>query len=479
MKKTLALTLILLSSLFFPLLASAENIRAYITDFTVSGGDSADLKTTLKRLMSSRLSGDGLITVETPAEADVVISGSYTMLGKMFSLDATAKNAQGKQLAAAYEQGESIDALIPAVGKISSKLKGEIVKQYPTAATPATPSAIQPPVSSQIIKTPASELLRNEPAPGWTSQRIAGAKSAITSWGTDEVLVADQEGLYLYKRDGKLALIAQAALAQHQKLLAIDAIGPDQDGKVLAFVTIIDREAPSSRVYSIQNGTLKVVAQDLPYMFRALAPYGGKKQLFAQQMGRSDDYYGDVYEASFADGTVKLANPIKMPRFANIFNFNLFRDQSGKSYLTCFNDSGYLLVYGDGDEIWRSSDKFGGSETYFQRRDMENERTTGTPFRTRFIDQRIAVTEKGEVLVPQNAGFFVLGNARSYSRYSMVAFAWNGSSLEELWRTKPSQNYLADYDFNQQSREMVLLEVTQKSGLGGKGGSLVRILRAE
>ncbi|ACH37583.1 hypothetical protein Gbem_0554 [Citrifermentans bemidjiense Bem] len=476
MKRTLALTLILLSSLFFPLLASAENIRAYVSDFTVSGGDSADLKTTLKRLMSSRLSGDGLVTVETAAEADVVISGSYTMLGKMFSLDATAKNAQGKQLAAAYEQGESIDALIPAVGKISSKLKGEIVKQYPQAAAPAA-APLQSPAF--VTKAPASEIVRSEAGAGWASQRIAGAKSAIASWGTEEMIIADADALYLYKKGDKLALLGQAALPQHQKLLGIDAIGPDQEGKVLAFVTLMDREAPSSRVYSIQNGTLKAVAQDLPYMFRALAPYGGKKQLFAQEMGRSDDYYGDVFEASFVDGKVKLANPIKMPRFANIFNFNLFRDRSGKSFLTCFNDSGYLLVYADGDEIWRSSEKFGGTETYFQRRDIENERTTGTPFRTRFIDQRITVTDKGEVIVPQNAGFFVLGNARSYSRYSMVDFAWNGSTLEELWRTKPSQNYLADYDFNQKSREMVLMEVTQKTGLGGKGGSLVRILRAE
>lgn len=452
MKRTLALTLILLSSLFFPLLASAENIRAYISDFAVSGGDSADLKTTLKRLMSSRLSGDGLVTVETPAEADLIVSGSYTMLGKMFSLDATAKTAQGKQLAAAYEQGESIDVLIPAVGKISNKLKSEILKQYPQTAAPAA-APLQPPAA--VMKAPASEIVRSEATAGWASQRIAGAKSAIASWGTDEVLIGDQDGLYLYKRDGKLTLLAQAALAQHQKMLAVDAIGPDQDGKVLAFVTIIDREAPSSRVYSIEKGTLKPVAQDLPYMFRALAPYGGKKQLFAQEMGRSEDYYGDVYEASFADGKVKLANPIKMPRFANIFNFNLFRDRSGKSYLTCFNDSGYLLVYADGDEIWRSSEKFGGTETYFQRRDMENERSSGTPFRTRFIDQRITVTDKGEVIVPQNGGFFVLGNARSYSRYSMVDFAWNGSTLEELWRTKPSQNYLADYDFSQIGKSVV------------------------
>ena len=188
-----------------------------------------------------------------------------------------------------------------------------------------------------------------------------------------------------------------------------------------------------------------------------------------------------MYEASIIDKGVKLSNPIKMPRFANIFNFNLFRDQSGKSYLTTFSDSGYLLVYSSetGEELWRSTDKFGGSETYFQRRDWENERTNMTPFRTRFLDQRITVTEKGEILVPQNSGFFVLGNLRSYSKYSVVNFAWNGSSLEEKWRTKQSQNYLADYSYNPATKELVLLEVAQKDTFGGKGGSVVRLLGIE
>ena len=475
MKRSLVATLILLGSLLIPLTASADTIRAYIADFTVSPTDSGDLKNTLKRLFSSRLTGEGVSTVDSAAEADVVISGSYTMLGKMFSLDAFAKSLSGKQLAAAYEQGESLDALIPAVGKLSAKLRGDIARQYQQVPAAASAPATVPAPSA---KTASADILRSEPTSGWISQRIAGAKSAIATWGTGEMLIADEDVLQLYRQGAKLALVTEAKLPERQKVLGIDTIGPDSEGKVLVFVTTIDKEAPSSRIYSVQNDTLKLVAQDLPYMFRTLAPYGEAKKLYAQQMGRTEDYYGDVFEAAYVNGAIKVSNPIKMPRFGNIFNFNLFRDQPGNQYITLFNEDGYLLVYSQGgEELWRSSEKFGGTETYFQRRDSENERVSGTPFRTRFIDQRITVTDKGEIVVPQNAGFFVLGNQRSYSRYSMVSFAWNGSSLEELWRTKASQNYLADYAYHPESRDLVLLEVTQKRGLAGKGGSLVRITR--
>lgn len=477
MKRPLAAALILLGSLLVPLAASADTIRAYIADFTVSPADSGDLKTTLKRLFASRLSGEGVSTVDSAADADVIVTGSYTMLGKMFSLDAFAKSASGRQLAAAYEQGESLDALIPAVGKLSARIRGDIARQYRQApAAASTPAPAPVPAASAIA--PAADVVRSEPASGWTSQRIPGAKNTLATWGTREMLIADEDALQLYRQGAKLTLLTEAKLPERQKVLGIDAIGPDSEGKVLVFVTTLDKEAPASRIYSVQNDTLKLVAQDLPYMFRTMAPFGEAKKLYAQQMGRSEDYYGDVFEASYQNGAVKLDNPIKMPRFGNIFNFNMFRDQSGKAYLTVFSDSGYLLVYTDeGEELWRSSEKFGGTETYFQRRDSENERVSGTPFRTRFIDQRITVTEKGEILVPQNAGFFVLGNQRAYSRYSIVSFAWNGSSLEELWRTKASQNYLPDYAYHPGNRELVLLEVTQKKGLAGKGGSLIRITK--
>lgn len=487
MKRSLVATLVLLSALLITTAASAGSIRAYIADFAVSPADTANLKPTLQRLLATRIAGDGLVTVDSAAEADVVVSGSYVTLGKMFSLDAIAKNASGKQVAAAFEQGESVDALIPAIGKLSQKLKGDILAEMKISAAitaPAAPKAapaadiIRKPAAAEIIKAPTADIVRNEATPGWYSQRITGVMSGITTWGTKDVVIADNTGIRLYRPGTKLELVTEVTLPGSMKILGVDA-APEANGRVIIFATIMDRETIASRIYALQNDALKLVAENVPYMFRSLAPYGGPKKVYAQQMGRGEDFYGDVYEASIVDGGVKLANPVKMPRHANIFNFNMFRDASGKSYLTAFSESGYLLVYSDtGEELWRSSDKLGGSETYFQKRDAD-ERTTGTPFRTRFIDQRIVVTDKGEVMVPQNTGFFVLGNLRSYSKYSIVSFAWNGSSLEESWRTKQSQNYLADWAYNPVSKELTLLEVAQKGTLGGKGGSLVRVLGVE
>ena len=472
MKRPIFAVLLLLGSLLIPMAASAAQIRAFVDDFTVSPADSSDFKNTLQRLFNSRLSGDGIKTVETRAEADVIVSGSYTRLGKMFSIDAFAKSAPGELIASAFEQGESIDSLIPAVGKISSRLKGDIVKLYPQTAGAAPEPA---------EKAPASEIIRSQATSGWTSQRIVGEQRALAALGAKDFLVGEENAVRLYRQDNtKLVMLAEAKLPVSQKIIGIDTIAPDSDGRVLAFVTIVDRETPASRIYAVQNGTLKRVSEDLPYFFRAIALNAGPKQLYAQQMGPTDDYYGNLFEASYAEGGIKLKNPIKMPRFANIFNFNVFRDQSGKSFPIAFSESGYLIVYSEsGEELWRSSDKFGGSETYFQRKDSEHERTAGTPFRTRFIDQRIVVSDKGEIIVPQNDGFYVVGNSRSYSRYSLVSFAWNGASLEELWRTKPSKSYLADYAYLPGSSELALLEVTQKAGLLSKGGSMVRVIRAE
>lgn len=488
MKRSLVATLVLLSALLAATAASAGAIRAYIADFAVSPADTANLKPTLQRLLATRIAGDGLVTVDSASEADVIVSGSYVTLGKMFSLDAIAKNASGKQVATAFEQGESVDALIPAIGKLSAKLKGDILGQIKVPAATAAPTVaqtapaadiIRKPASAEIVRAPTAEIVHNEATPGWYSQRITGVLGGIATWGTKDVVVAGNDGIHVYRPGAKLELVTEAAIPDQMKIIGVDALGPEGNGRVLIFVTIMDRETIASRIYALQNDALKLVADNVPYMFRSLSPYGGPKKIYAQQMGRTEDFYGDVYEASIVDGGVKLANPIKMPRYANIFNFNMFRDASGKSYLTAFSESGYLLVYSDtGEELWRSSDKLGGSETYFQKKDAD-ERTTGTPFRTRFIDQRIVVTDKGDVMVPQNSGFFVLGNLRSYSKYSIVSFAWNGSSLEESWRTKQSQNYLADWAFNPASKELTLLEVAQKGTFGGKGGSVVRVLGVE
>jgi hypothetical protein len=471
MKRPAVAVLLLVCALLIPTLAAAAQIRAYVAEFAVVPPDAAGLKKTLQTLLSSRMASEAISPVAAASEADVIISGSYTQLGKIFSLDAVAKLASGRTLATVFEQGESQDDLIPALGRISTKLKTELPLRYQQAPAPAATPQVQTQPAAQRGSTV------------WLSQRIVAPQLGLAPGTTRaegrEFFVAESHSLRLYRQEKPLKLLAEVSFSIRENVIAIDSAGPDQNGNPLVYVSIMDGEAPASKIFSFEDGKLKPVASNLPYLFRAIALNGGKSRIYAQQMGLGEDYFGDLFEVYQTGSKIELKNPIKMPRYGNVFNYNRVTGPDGKSYPTVLSTDGYLVVYSDaGEELWRSSEKFGGSETFFQRESGVNVRATDERLRWRFIDQRITVTSSGEIIVPQNAGFFVLGNNRSYSKYALVSFSWNGSSIEEIWRTKQSQNYMADYYLDDQNHEIVLLEVVQKEGLFSKGGSAIRVIRA-
>jgi hypothetical protein len=484
MTRSLSLIAVVLfaCSLLLPGLASAAPVRAYLPEFKVTPADTAGLKTTLPSLLSSRLSSaEAIVPVASTEEAQVVIAGSYTQLGKVFSLDAVAKLPSGTTLCTVYEQGESQDDLIPALGRLSAKLKSELQQRYTQAVQPATLPATAPAAQIAAAAVPATA---EHGRTVWLSQRLKGAQIGIAPARTTaegaEYFIADSRALRLYRKEKNLTLLAEVEFPVREKLLAVDSLGPDQAGNPVVFVTAMDGESLSSKIYRYQDKKLVLVAANLPYMFRVMALNGGPAKLYGQEMSLRDDFFGDIHELALNGSTLQRKGALKAPRYGNIFNYNQVKGSDGTLYLTVLSPDGYLVVCSEaGEEIWRSNEKFGGSETYFQREVLANQRTIDDKYRWRFIDQRITVTAKGEIILPQNAGFFVLGNARSYSNHSMVALAWNGSSFEETWRSKPAQTYLADYFLDPRTQELTLLEVVQKEGFFSKGGSAIRVIRAE
>lgn len=490
MKRSLQVLILLFCCLLTPILAAAGPIKAHVAEFAVSPAppEAEALKTTLQRLLFSRLESDEISTVSAPSDADVLVTGSYTQLGKVFSLDAVAKLPSGKKIASAFDQGESADDLIPALGRISAKLKAAIVKNYRQA--PAQAAAA--PVASASAPAPAAFAA---PAPAasaptlgqtaWLSQRLPGAQialaPAVSGAAGTEVFLAEDHAVRLYRQEKTLKLLAQAELALKEKVVGIDSTGPDATGAPCVFVSIMDGDLPASKVFRFQDGKLKLVASKIPYLFRAIALAGGQRKMYAQEIGLTDaDYFGDLYEATLVGDKVEVKNPIKLPLYANLFNYNRFQGADGKSYSVVLNSDGYLVVFSDaGEEIWRSTEKVGGSETFFERSVGASRKADNGKNRWRFLDQRVTVTPDGQIIVPQNGGFFVVGDFRSYSNYALVSYTWSGTALEERWRTKTSQNYLADYYLDPAAREFVLLEVVQKAGLFRKAAAAVRAIKAD
>jgi len=465
-----------------------------VPPFAVTGGQNRDeLKGNLQTLLSSRLSGEGLLAVESPAAADITVSGSYLVFGKIFSLDAVAKSSTGAVLARAFTQGSSQDELIPAMGKLAKMLADDVAKlNIPASA----PSAVLIP-SRQASHGAATERARavpqtppdiiraqNQVKPdnsGWVSQRLVGVLNNIALGrvldGEREIFMTGDRTLRYYLQGKEMRLVAERSFAGDEKVLTVDTADLDGDGVPEIYLTMMKGDTLASQVWRPEKNTLVKVADNLQYFFRGIALRGKEKRIYAQERGINEDYYGDVYELVKSGANFSLKNPIKLPRFGNIFNFNMFTDAQGKSYYILFNPDGYLLVYSQElEQLWKSSDKFGGSETYFSRR---TDPTQISLTRYRFLDQRITVTTAGEIIVPENSGFFVVGDSRSYSKSAVVAFNWNGSSLVEDWRTRQSQDYMPDYVFDDAAKMLIVLEVVQKEGIMAKGASVVAIKKVD
>lgn len=485
MKKYALLLMLLICSLILPSMAEAY-IKVYVAEFAVAGAPNRDeLKVMLQTLLASRLNGERLLVVDAPAVAEVVVSGSYAGIGKSFSLDAVVKNSAGNVMTRAFAQGESQEELLPAVGKLAQILTEGIL-----SAQPAPPPPSADIVRKEAAPVPAPDIIKAPPmekvgASGWISQRLDGVMVAMAAGktlenGDKELYIADQHSLKLYRLAKELTLVCEVALKKEEKILAIDTADLDGDGVQELYVTIQTMELLTSQVWQVKGNAFVRIAEKLPYFFRGIGLAGGEKKIYVQQMGRDADFYGDVFELVKAGDKYEMRNPLKLPRLAFLYNFNQFTDAAGRLYFVVLHENGYLLVYNkEGEELWRSNDKYGGTEVYFIRDDLANVRITGDPYRWIYLEQRIVVTKDGEIIVPQNSSDWAVGKVRSYRKSTVCSLGWNGSLLEEKWHTRESQNYLADFSYDQEKKELILLQVVKRDGLFSKGASAVAIKKVE
>jgi hypothetical protein len=499
--------IILLAALLVPLLAHtsfAAQLRVFVTDMNVIGVQNRDeMKLSLQTLLASRLSGEKLIAVGSAAEADVLVSGTYIMIGKVFSMDAMARTSNGRTLARTFIQGDSSEELISSVGKLADKLSLELVKLIDSGQITATPLQLAaPPVrpaASDIIRNEHQQQLQYAPTSniirpreieqgnvgGWVSKRLPGAANLLAvgktlADGSREIFLAEDQRLIYFRQGSELKQMADVQFKNTEKILSLDTI-EGSNGTLEIYVTIIRGDDLVSQVWQVKGDKIAQLATDLPYYFRVINLAGGPKKLYAQEIGRDTDYYGDVCEATRNGNSISLKNPIKMPRFGSIYNFNQFRDNEGKLWAVVINPDNYLVVYDqEQNEIWRSNDRFGGSELHFERPDTTvNARVTGQNSRWIFLDQRIQVTSKEEILVGKNEGTFVVGNSRSYKKGAVYCLAWNGSSLEEKWRTRDTQNYMPDFWLDEAKNELLILQKVQRPGLSERGASSLSIKKVE
>ncbi|WP_305733364.1 VCBS repeat-containing protein [Trichlorobacter ammonificans] len=463
----------------------------------------------MQALLASRIGGPRILAVASAAEAEVTVNGTYLVIGKNYSLDAVAKGTDGQTISRTFVQGEGgQEVLFGAAGALAEKLSADLVKQADAGRIPRVSrgaGAVQPPVAAKAVvpsdivradaapvqRMPQADIIRSEEFRRGTPnageiRRLDGVFNLMTPGGAGAdgkrlLFLATSRTVQLH-REGETHAIAGFTVGVAQKIIGLDYVDGDGNGTPELYVTVMNQGEVASQVWELKNNKLVKVAEDIPYFFRAIALAGGPFKLYAQEQGRGrDQFYGDVFEVTRKGKKIIRKARVPMPRYGNIFSFNQFR-ANGELLTVVYHEENYLIVYDKTQkELWRSNDRFGGSELYYQVEDLDNARISGDKYRWFFLNQRMQVTTKNELLVGKNEGFFVIGNARMYKKGAVYSLYWNGAALEEAWRTKDTQNYMPDFYFDESRNELLLLQLNQREDvlLRTKGASSLQIKKVE
>ncbi len=472
------------------------------TDQTMAGMPRG---TSLRDLLVSRIDRSLVRFVDQPEQADVVMSGSYNSFGRTFSWDVLLKNRKSGATSTVFEQGDGSDDIIPAAGRLARKIDKELAGMFfaavspapvaappasiPTALSATTPAPINPsPVAAAVKPAAGSYIIKTEAeadAGGWDSGSLEGVYSSITLGrrlpsGERELFVANEQTIRFYHKGTELKLIAEASVPATARILAIDSADMDHDGITELYVTIIDRDVISSRVYRAEGRSLQMLADNLPWLFRGIGVDITSRKILAQELGAGGGLSKQAYELAMNGQRFETRSNVTLPRTGSIFNFQRVKDPKGKESFVVVDEDGYLAVSDmQGEELWKSADKFGGSEIRFKDSKLAAPKSVRDMEQWLFLEQRLTLLPDGSLIIPRNEGTFSIGNNRNFNRHALFAFRWNGAKLTEIWHSKQTPGYLADYAYDPDTRELVLLEVVKKQGLFSKGRSVISTNRIE
>lgn len=494
----------------------AARLKAYVNRFSVSIPENKEeLKGSLQTLLMSRLNSEEIQAVENQSDADIQITGSYIVFGSVFSLDILAKTSSGVFIDRVFVQGDTQNELIPSVAEMARDLQRAILKWHRSLTAKTTENPL-PSAAEQVIQAAVTKEFSQEPKPvkkvkkeppsearplnmarlpetqkpkkttekPWTSEPLSGGLNGVASGRTiaeegREIFVSGDSRLRYYLRGKSLQLLAEVVFEADEKVIGIDVADLDQNGVPEVYLSILKGSLPASRVYIPENNQLKMVKDNIPYLFRGVTEERMKK-VFAQKLDAAGNFTGDIYELIKNGDSFTPKNPIQLPLFGNLYNFSRFIDSKGKRFFIVAHPEGYLLVYSkDKKQLWKSRDKFGGRESSPCPSENSDPSPALFPSCSFSPSQRILIGSSGEIIVSRNSGLMVSGTVRSYSKNNVMVLFWDGVSLKEKGRTEQSQNYLADFSYDAAAGELLLLEVEPKTNTGGERAGRIVLKKME
>ncbi|OGC00396.1 MAG: hypothetical protein A3G35_02615 [candidate division NC10 bacterium RIFCSPLOWO2_12_FULL_66_18] len=303
----------------------------------------------------------------------------------------------------------------------------------------------------------------------------AMAVGELTGDGTMKLAISDGQGVYVYGLDkAGIKQVWSFAGATADNVIALDAADINKNGVAEIFVTNYTARGLRSYVLEYRNGKFEKVWDEIPLHFRVLEGPDGSPQLYAQSAGQDKPFDGPVRQYTWQGNRYAPGAVVPLPnQFNTVYGFALADvDGDGAPEILVLDHLDYLRVFDrSGSEIYRSSDRYGGSEMvleYDPSRAGENPRSGIEPNRFilqgRMYFQDILGDGKKQLIIPRNTpstGYVF--RTRLYDKGKIFGLNWDGVGMQAVWETRELPGYIADFALvdpdGSGNRKLVLLVV--------------------
>jgi len=481
-----------------------EYIKGAVNDMLASrlGAESSieivnesSIKSALSKYSQEEITEEIVKSIGQEIKTDYVIYGSITIIAESISIDAkTIAVNKIDQPIFFSSRSKGLENLISLVDEMAKDSKAKILKGAGSAAVTAGASESSTYTGKFVVKEKPAEtpedddfiIMEKGHVKGiWKSPQFDSSIKHIDIADIDgdkknEIIILDSHNLFIYRlRNQKLELIKEFKGNVSVKNYSISTDDINNNGVSEIYVTRIVHDKLDSYVLEYKDNEFKTIASDLRWFLRALREPKMGSILLGQKYSSTNGFFGPVQILKWQNGQLEESSVFDIPKNLNIYNFQIADlGKDGATDIISLDERDYLHIYnkdndGSWKEIWKSGEYYGGSLNRLELgATSDNEASDFIDIKAKIIHEDLDGDGIGEIIINRNDPGVVgryLKVIRSYKNSEMVNLSWEGYGLEENWRTRKIDGYIADYivsDIDNDGQKELVIAVTMDGGIG-------------
>lgn len=435
--------------------------------------------------------------------ADFVLFGSLTALGNSLSMDAKMVDASGaRPTMSFFEQSEDAGGIITKINAMAADINREMFGRAaaarpgaaaaPAAASqqPAAPDAQAHPEKmfrqrgglggeeggSPFVSEEGGRVLSPQFWKGASFKQLFNgiALGDVDGDGKIETLILTPDKILVFRYDQqRFQQVAEIGEFSGKYCVGIDVADINGNGIPEIFVTSmpLSRKMLNSFVVEWDGKAFRTIADNLSYFFRVVDLPARGKLLIGQEHRSGSPFTGRISEMIWRNGRYEPDTEVRAGA-SNALGLTIAEIlEKGTETAVAYDSFDRLRIFeGGGQEIWRSTDQYGGSTLFYSGKITDSgEVENPIYFPMRLLTARSGKEQKSVLLAVKN--FDVAGRKldkfRSFSESQVISFFWDGLGLSPEWKTRKLSGYIRDFavgDFNNDGSDEIVCAIVLEEG---------------